>query len=78
MQECFYTERLANLKLPTLVYRKNRVDAILAYKLMMANALPSLFPTAGPNLRTRSYQRKLVKQSTPIQSLDSIFLLKNR
>jgi len=64
MQELSHPARLAKPELPTLVYRRNSVDAILAYKLMMANMLPALFSTVDPNSRTRGHCLKLVKQST--------------
>ena len=62
--ELSYPARLAKLKLPTLAYRRNRGDAILTYELMTANILPALFPTVGPNSRTRGHYLKLVKQPT--------------
>jgi hypothetical protein len=62
MREFSYPARLAKLRLPTLVHKKNRCDAILIYKLMRANMPPVLFPTVGPSSRTRGYQLKLVKQ----------------
>ena len=64
MQELSYPARPAKLKLPTLVYRRNRGDEILTYRLMMANTLPVLFSTVIPNSRTRGHQSKLVKQPT--------------
>ena len=64
IQGLSYPVRLSKLNLPTLVYRRNRGDAILACKLMRANTLPSLFPTVGTNSRTRARHLKLVKQST--------------
>jgi hypothetical protein len=64
MQELSYPVRLSKLNLPTLVYRRNRGDAILTFKLLRANILPALFPTVGTNSRTRGHQLKLVKQST--------------
>jgi len=49
MQELSYPARVVKLKFTTLGYRRNRGDAILAYKLMRAYTLQSLFPTVGPN-----------------------------
>jgi hypothetical protein len=64
MQELSYPVRLSNLNLPTLVYRRSRGDAILAFKLLRANILPALIPTVSTNSRIRHHQLKLVKQST--------------
>ena len=55
MWELSYPVILSKLNLPTLVYRRNEGDVILAYKLLRANALPALFPTAGTNSRTRGH-----------------------
>ena len=51
--------RLSKLNLSTLVYRRNRGDAILAYKLLKANALPALFPIVETNSRTRGHHLTL-------------------
>jgi len=55
MQELSYPATLAQLKLPTLVYKENGGDAILSYKLMRANTLPAFSPTIGSNSRARSH-----------------------
>ena len=61
MWELSHPSRIAKLKHPTVVYRRNRGDVILTSKL---GTLAALFPTVGPNLRTRGHQLKLVKQLT--------------
>jgi hypothetical protein len=59
-----YPVRLSKLNLSTLVYRRNRGDAILAFKLLRANILSALSPIVSTNSRTRGHQLKLVEQST--------------
>ena len=64
LQELSYPARIAKLKLPTLVYWRNRGGPILTYKLFWANTLTALFSIVGPNSRTRGHQLKHVKQSS--------------
>ena len=45
----FILTNLSKPNLPTLVYKKNRGNVILAYKVLRANTLLVLFPTVGTN-----------------------------
>ena len=74
-QELVYLAWLEQLKLLTLVYRRNSDDTILTHKLMRANALSALIPTVSPKSRTWSYQSKLVKQTSLYRVLAKNFSL---
>jgi len=62
-----YTDRLMKLDLPTLVYRRNRVDAIEVYKYMYLHGTYDVDSTGilprhtACGMTTRGHNRKLRK-----------------
>jgi len=59
LHELPYPTRLCKLKLPTLVYRRRRGDAILVHKLINTKAVPGLLPLASQDYFTRGHNLKL-------------------
>ena len=60
-----YTERLQKLQLPTLVYRRERVDMIKVYQIVQGYYDSECVPYLQPSLyhKTRGHNRKLFKLS---------------
>ena len=69
LQEMTYKERLQELKLPTLAYRRLRGDMIETYKLThgvyddtLPNILPKYSDIIKTTRRTRGHSHKLYRQ----------------
>ena len=59
LHELPYPTRLCKLKLPTLVYRRRRGNAILVNKLINSKAVPGLLPLASQDSCTRKHKSRL-------------------
>ena len=76
MKDLAYTDRLAKLKLPTLIYRRHRGDMIEAYKILnnkYDSQLPKFLQIYNCNYNTRGHQLKLVHQTYKTKVRENFF-----